>query len=136
MTSGKRLAAFRLVTRPLVTKESEMTRTAIVLHPKDDVATALRDLRKGDTVVVELNGRPLEVILRDDIPFGHKLALRNIARGEPILKYGLPILKAREDISTGQWVHTHNSRSDRWAPENETFGVLTERPGVSPKERS
>ena len=112
-----------------------MKRTAIVLHPKDDVATALRDLRTGDTVMVEINGRALEVVLLDDIPFGHKLALRHIRRGEHILKYGLPILKAREDIAIGRWVHTHNGRSDRWRPENETFGVLTETPGITPKEK-
>ena len=39
---------------------------------------------------------------------GHKYALRDIAAGENIVKYGVPIGRATEDIAPGQWVHTHN----------------------------
>jgi altronate dehydratase len=62
--------------------------------------------------------------LRDDIPFGHKFALHDIAQGDEILKYGMPILRALQTIPAGQWVHTHNGRSDRWGVQNEDLGVL------------
>jgi hypothetical protein len=37
----------------------------------------------------------------------------------------MPILKALQDIAVGQWVHTHNGRSDRWGPGNQDVGVIT-----------
>ena len=100
-----------------------MGRRAIVLDVKDDVATALINLTKGETLNVALDDVSVDVILREDIPFAHKVALRNIAKGEEILKYGLPIGKALEDISAGQWVHVHNCRSDRFGFHREQYGL-------------
>lgn len=51
------------------------------------------------------------VVMTDDNPTaarGHKIALRDIACGEPVIKYGFPIGKATADIAKGQWVHSHN----------------------------
>lgn len=51
------------------------------------------------------------VILADDNPVaprGHKIALRHIAKGENVIKYGFPIGKATQDIPEGEWVHSHN----------------------------
>ena len=97
---------------------------AIVIHPNDDVATALTELKTGECVRVEVAGRLVEITLRDDIAFGHKFALHDMHTGDQILKYGMPILKAQQPISTGQWVHTHNGRSDRWGPQNEDSVIL------------
>ena len=60
---------------------------AILLHPRDDVATALTDLAAGHAVAVALENVAVEVVLREDIPFGHKLALRDSAAGEEVPKY-------------------------------------------------
>ena len=70
----------------------------------DMVAVALRPLEKGSTV--SYGGG--EVTLLADLPMGHKVALRDIKKGEPVIKYGFPIGEATEDIARGQHVHTHN----------------------------
>ena len=50
--------------------------------------------------------------LRDDIAFGHKVAVRSIDEGEKVLKYGLPIVIATRNIEAGEHVHVHNLKSD------------------------
>ena len=57
-----------------------------------------------DNVGVSLTGD-------DKIPAGHKFALRDIAVGEAVIKYGQLIGRATRDIKKGEWVHTHNVRS-------------------------
>ena len=100
---------------------------AILLNPKDDVATALTQLAAGQTVNVTLDDGNTSVTctteLREDIQFGHKYALRDIAQGEPILKYGLPIGNALEDIPAGAWVHVHNCRSEHLGFQHEKYGI-------------
>jgi len=100
-----------------------MNNVAILLHPSDNVATALRDLKAGDSVVVQLGEVTYSVILREDIAFGHKYALRDIDAGEVVLKYGLPIGQALEDIRAGAWVHVHNCRSEHFGFRHETYGI-------------
>ncbi len=80
---------------------------ALQIHPSDTVAVALSPLGAGETV--ELGEK--SVVLAQDVPAGHKFALRPIARGEAVLKYGQPIGKATADIPTGAHVHTHNLRT-------------------------
>ena len=100
-----------------------MRNKAILLHSKDDVATALTDLKEGETITVSLDEASVIVDLREDIQFAHKAALRNIAKGEDILKHGLPIGKALEDIRAGEWVHVHNCRSERFGFQREKYGL-------------
>lgn len=71
----------------------------IQIHPRDNVAVALEDLHKGETAIVELT---------EDIARGHKFSLRPIAKGEKVIKYGMPIGIAKCDIALGAKVHTHN----------------------------
>jgi altronate dehydratase small subunit len=100
-----------------------MENVAILLDPTDNVATALRDLSKGETVTVMLNDITYSVILREDIAFGHKYALRDISPGQEILKYGLPIGKALDEVRAGDWVHVHNCRSERFGFRHEQYGI-------------
>lgn len=72
----------------------------IRIHEADDVAVALQDVPAGEA----FQG----VTAREPIPKGHKLALRPIAAGQSVIKYGLPIGRATQSILPGQWVHTHN----------------------------
>lgn len=88
---------------------------AILLHLKDDVATALTRLESGETVTVSLEDRTETVVLAEAIDFGHKFALHSLAAGEKVLKYGLPIGKALGAIREGEWVHVHNCRSEHFA---------------------
>jgi altronate hydrolase len=78
------------------------------VDPRDDVATALRPLEAGETVLLD-GMAPLTV--REPIPKGHKVALRAIAAGAPVLKYGWPIGHAREAIAAGRHVHSHNLKT-------------------------
>lgn len=100
-----------------------MKSKAILLNPADNVATALVDLKKGEEVHVELDDVSVDVVLREDIEFAHKYALRDIAEGEEVLKYGMPIGKALRDIRAGEWVHVHNCRSHRFGFHREKYGL-------------
>jgi hypothetical protein len=95
----------------------------IVLHPQDDVATALTDLTAGETIRLSADGAETELVLREDIAFGHKLALHDLPAGHEILKYGLPIGKALQPIQAGEWVHVHNCRSERFGFHREQYGL-------------
>mgnify|MGYP006291685747 CR=1 FL=1 len=100
-----------------------MPQRAIMLHPDDNVATALTDLRAGESVMVTLEDVATTVTLQDDIEFGHKFALTPIPEGMPVLKYGLPIGNALEAIEPGAWVHVHNCRSERFGFRREKYGL-------------
>ena len=77
-----------------------MAKSTIIINKLDNVAVALRDLKKGE--VHE------GVTLLEDITKGHKFALRDIKKGEEIVKYGSDIAYATADIPAGSHVHTHN----------------------------
>jgi altronate dehydratase small subunit len=85
---------------------------AIVLNEKDNVATALDDLKEGEDVTIR-NGEEKIIRILQDIPFGHKFATKNIELGGEILKYGEVIAKATADIEGGAHVHVHNVESLR-----------------------
>ena len=90
----------------------------ILLHePEDDVGVAVADLKKGNTIgAVTLDGKAAGTIkLLDDVPLGHKVALRDLSKDRPVLKYGRPVGKAVQAIARGAHVHTHNMKTLRWA---------------------
>jgi altronate hydrolase len=79
--------------------------TAVIhLNPRDNVAVARVPLAAGQQVRVD--GAAVE--LRDAVPMGHKLALGAIGAGEPIVRYGQVMGRARVAIEPGRHVHTHN----------------------------
>ncbi len=80
----------------------------LVLAPDDDIAVALQDLTPGERVDGPPGGQPLAV--RDPVPQGHKVALRDVADGAPVRKYGQVIGVASAPIAAGEHVHTHNLR--------------------------
>ena len=77
-----------------------MAPAAIRLDETDNVATAVRALEAGEDV--------LGILASERIPRGHKVALRAIAAGEPVVKYGQFIGSASTDIAAGVHVHTQN----------------------------
>ncbi len=81
----------------------------LVLDPSDNVATALEPLAAGQRLAV--GARP--ITLAADIPRGHKLAIRAIEPGQPVVKYGQPIGAATAPIAPGDHVHVHNCASRR-----------------------
>lgn len=80
----------------------------IVISEADNVATALEALEAG-RVLSEVGS----VTVREAIPRGHKVAVRPIASGGAVMKYGSPIGVATADIPAGAHVHTHNVSSAR-----------------------
>jgi altronate dehydratase len=86
---------------------------AIAIHPDDDVAVALRDLAAREVVRVRRGGAIEPVAVIAAIPLGHKLALRAIAAGAVVRKYGEAIGAASAAIAPGEHVHVHNLKSQR-----------------------
>ena len=84
-----------------------------LVHLDDDVAVALRDLAPGEPVDVRRAGTIERARMTDAIPLGHKFALRALAAGTPIRKYGECIGAATADIPAGVHVHVHNLASRR-----------------------
>lgn len=78
------------------------------LAAEDNIRVALQELQPGERVLVDGQW----ILVQDRIPLGHKIAVRPIAAGEKVLKYGCPIGSAAQPIQPGQHVHTHNLRSD------------------------
>lgn len=80
----------------------------IKINECDNVIIALRDYKKDEVIDLEDE----KITLLEDINRGHKIAIKNINKGENIVKYGLPIGYALEDIKVGSWVHTHNTKTN------------------------
>jgi sugar lactone lactonase YvrE len=93
---------------------------AWLLAPTDDVATAVRALAAGTRVEARCGDVVRDVVLVDAIPAGHKLALRALAPGLRIRKYGEYIGRTTRAIEAGAWVHEHNlETSARRSPDLE-----------------
>ncbi len=90
-----------------------MKQKAVILNTKDNVATALADLKAGDTLELEVGGETKEVRLTTDIPFGHKFSLSKIEPDSPVIKYGEIIGVSTATIKPGDYVHIHNVVSRR-----------------------
>ena len=88
---------------------------ALQANERDNVATVFEEgVTAGTQVVVaDAAGNRTVHTVADDIPFGHKFALRDIAQGELIIKYGEEIGVASRDIAQGTYVHVHNLDSMR-----------------------
>jgi altronate hydrolase len=102
---------------------------ALVINPRDNVATALEPLDAGRA----LTAGGATVVVSEPIPRGHKLALRPIRAGEAVVKYGSPIGTATADIACGAHVHTHNlasarGRGDLGVRQDESAGRIAEPP--------
>jgi altronate dehydratase small subunit len=79
--------------------------SSLRLHDDDNVAVCLRRVPSGNEIVFENGSRVTAVT---EIPAGHKIALRPIARGEFVIKYGERMGRASTDIACGDHAHVHN----------------------------
>jgi altronate hydrolase len=97
----------------------------IQLNEHDNVVVALKDLFPDHTL--EINGR--SITIKDGVKRGHKLAIKDIARNENVIKYGYPIGHAIEEIPVGAHVHTHNTKTNLEGIQEYTFSQkLTSNP--------
>jgi len=89
------------------------TKRALIMHPSDNVATAVEEIARGDEVRVPAGKEFCALTAAEAIPFGFKIALQDIPRGEIIRKYGETIGKASAPIGKGALVHIHNLEGTR-----------------------
>jgi altronate dehydratase len=82
-----------------------MTVLGIRVHPRDNVAVVVGDVRAGDLVRLD-EGAEIRAI--EAIPRGSKVALGAIACGAVVIRYGEEIGRATKDIAAGEYVHSHN----------------------------
>ena len=88
-------------------------RNAMIIDAKDNVAVAIEPIAKGDNAVYVCEGREVSLPALEDRSIYHKLATRDIAKGEPVVKYGEHIGVASSDIKAGEHVHVHNVEGHR-----------------------
>ncbi|MEM9683299.1 MAG: UxaA family hydrolase [Pseudomonadota bacterium] len=81
---------------------------AILINESDNVAVCLEDIAEGVDASIMTGKNTMTVTATDAVPRGHKMAVRDIAEGQSILKYGEVIGKASENIRVGNHVHRHN----------------------------
>lgn len=85
----------------------------IVINIKDNVATATRELIKGQELKVVIGGEQVVVTMKENIRFGHKVAIKDLAKGQEVVKYGEVMGTATKDILEGEHIHVHNVVSRR-----------------------
>lgn len=93
---------------------------AMTIDPSDNVAVAIEPIAAGDTVTYRRKGETVTLTATQDITIYHKLATRDIQKGEPVVKYGEHIGAATMFIPAGSHVHVHDVESikeDRRAKE-------------------
>lgn len=78
------------------------------LNKYDNVVVALHPIPKGETV----SEGDLSVTVNMDIPQGHKIALVDLKKDENVIKYGAPIGHVIEEVKRGDWLHTHNVKTN------------------------
>ncbi|MBN2549174.1 MAG: UxaA family hydrolase [Anaerolineales bacterium] len=89
----------------------------ILMHEaQDDVGVAVIDLKAGDEIgAATLEGQQVgSMVVVQDIPLGHKVAMRDLPQDKHIIEYGRAIGRATQPIGRGDHVHTHNLRTLRW----------------------
>jgi altronate dehydratase small subunit len=84
---------------------------AIMMEEKDNVATLITTIDKGHQVQIEVGEKKITVQAIDQIPYGHKIALKDIIKGEEVIKYGEVIGRSTDHIREGSHVHIHNIES-------------------------
>ena len=83
-------------------------KNVIKINENDNVVVTLKDLVKGD--VLDLTEAQISV--KEDVKRGHKIAIKDIKSNEDVIKYGFPIGHATADVEQGQWIHTHNTKTN------------------------
>lgn len=110
--------------------EREETAVAYQISDADNVATMLSAAAAGESRTVVGAGDIRSITTRAPVQAGHKIAVRTIAKGEDVVKYGVPIGYARADIHPGDWVHLHNCAShfdERSSTLDRETGAATDR---------
>jgi altronate dehydratase small subunit len=90
-------------------KSEEIDKKLILSHLRDNVATAKSPMKAGTILLFAKK----KIIAKDEIPFGHKVALQKIPKRGAVIKYGERIGRAIRPIEPGELVHIHNVEGER-----------------------
>jgi altronate hydrolase len=82
--------------------------TYLKINPADSVVVCLQPKKKGEIITVD--GKT--VVLNQDTPAGHKVLIKDVQKGENIIKYGYPIGHALENLKAGDWVNENNLKTN------------------------
>ena len=105
-----------------------MEARALKIHPDDDVAVLLSPaIAAGTHVRIGTH----DYYTDQAIPSGHKIALRALAAGEVVRKFGQPFARTTQAIAPGHWLHTHNAKTMLGA--NESYEYVPYSPPPSPR---
>ena len=103
--------------------------TYLKINPADSVVVCLQAKKKGE--IIEVDGQ--QITVKQDTPAGHKVLIKDVKKGEDIIKYGYPIGHAREDLKAGDWVNENNLKTNlsgtleyTYNPKNGDVGVRNE----------
>ncbi len=89
-----------------------MDQICYVVHEADNAATAMADIEAGKvTLTGEYGSAGKEITALQPVPFGHKIALRDLEEKEPVIKYGACIGITTKKIRKGMHIHLHNMKS-------------------------
>lgn len=94
-------------------RSNTMSNQVNILHVKDNVATAIVKIPKDEDFRIKMDDEFYSLSTIEDIPLGHKVALKDLPQGSEIIKYGEVIGVATKDILCGELVHIHNVESLR-----------------------
>lgn len=97
-----------------------MSKKYLKINIEDTVIVALENINKGEVLLIDEK----EIVVKENITFGHKIAIKNIAKGTSIIKYGHSIGTASLNIEQGEWVHTHNCVTGLNEYEDYTYNPL------------
>lgn len=78
------------------------------INPDDNVVVAIQPLAKGEVITVD----GCDITIKDDVPAGHKVLLKDLKAGENVIKYGYPIGHAKEDKQAGSWMNENNIKTN------------------------
>ena len=89
-----------------------------ILHDAEDTVAVVvvEGVTRGTAMTgwVMDDDRTIELEARQDIPIGHKVALRDMAPGDTVVKYGIDMCKVVAAIRKGEHAHVHNIKTKRW----------------------
>ncbi|MCD8035993.1 MAG: UxaA family hydrolase [Clostridiales bacterium] len=81
---------------------------SLVIKEGDTVTTVIAAIKAGEKIIYDINGEEKSLTACTDIPIYHKAALKDIKKGDVVIKYGCKIGYALQDIKEGEHVHTWN----------------------------
>lgn len=109
-----------------------MQSTFLKINPSDTVVVTLIDKNKGETIVVD--GK--SITLKENIPAGHKILIRDVNKGENIIKYGYSIGHACKDLKAGEWINENNLKTNLKGTLQYNYNPINEDLDIKKEERT